>query len=561
MEVMTSLSPKPMESIRSFIIRLSSSNDYDCVKRLFIEHKDDKNISIESCDSSLLDFAKKLVDIDDEAVFSPTHLSDTKSQSNRLGSKLMMDTHPHVCPSCLVDEGITQSIWQLHPITHCHTHDMKLMTHCSCGAKFKWDQELLEHGCSDCFASWSEIASQHQQSPTPEYVSHFYRLNSLEQADFLEDLLTACMRALRPYDSVHHGIKQLSQYNIDWVELSAQAYGMLTNREDIDDWCHSMAYVRSDYTVFGSNAVFYPLRTLQKKLHLKWLVLGIKPSLCDTPPSTNLLHSHHFTSCKARNESVTQFSQNVANISLIHQLDQHGFVQMTGCGLELARRLFKIPSISSLAPVGRGLFSFIDITDFIKQSVKLNSEKVSNTTMLSELTDLMKSFSMTIDDFIMQIYQYELPIHIDASAKTLVEGISINEEVLAKHLETTYLEHEQEVTLTRVKNILCIPRNRVLQLVKQGLLDELPSKQNTHMISGSSIATFLDKYECIERWAAINHASRGKVLSSLHQAGFAAEIQPFIFKKTQELQYFLTKNYSLLWTRQEQLTMEFNIST
>jgi len=558
MEVMTSLNPKPMESIRSFIIRLSSANDYDCVKRFFIEHRDDKDISIESCDSSLLDFAKKLVDIVDESVFSPTHISDTKSQSNRLGSKLMMDTQPHVCPSCLVDEGITQSIWQLHPITHCHKHDMKLMTHCSCGAKFQWDQELLEYGCSDCFASWSEIASQHQVSSTPEYITHFQQLKNQEQADFLEDLLTACMRALRPYDSVHHGIKQLGQYNVDWNELSTQAYGMLTNRDNIDDWCHSMAYVRSDYTVFGSNAVFYPLRTLQKKLHSKWLVLGIKPNLCDTPPSTNLLNSHQLTSSKARNESVAQLSTDVANISLIHQLDQNGFAQMTGCSLELARRLFKIPSISSLAPVGRGLFSFIDITDFIKQSVKLNSEKVTNTAILSELTDLMKIFSMTIDDFIMQIYLYELPIHIDASAKTLIEGISINEEVLAKHLETTYLEHEQEVTLTRVKNILCIPRNRVLQLVKQGLLNELPSKKNTHMISGVSIANFLTKYVCIERWAVLNHTCHGKALSSLCQAGFEPNIAPFIFIKTDLLDKFLSKNQNVIWDQQQQLQLKFS---
>ena len=156
--------------------------------------------------------------------------------------------------------------------------------------------------------------------------------------------------------------------------------------------------------------------------------------------------------------------------------------------------------------------------------------------------------------------QYELPIHIDASAKTLVDGISINEEVLAKHLETTYLEHEQEVTLTRVKSILCIPRNRVLQLVKQGLLNELPSKQNTHMISGVSIANFLAKYECIERWAGLHHACRGKVLNSLHQAGFGAEMPPFIFNKTERLQNFLTNKYGILWTRQEQLIMEFHTS-
>jgi hypothetical protein len=555
MEVMTSLSPKPMESIRSFIIRLSSSNDYDCVKRLFIEHKYDKHISIESCDSSLLDFVKKLVDIDNESVFSPTHYSDTKSQSNRLGSKLMMDTHPHVCPSCLVDEGIVSSQWQLYPITHCHKHNIKLISHCCCGEKLKWDQELLEYGCSDCFASWIEISSQQKKTETPDLISHFYRLNEQEQADFLEDVYTACMRALRPYDSVHHGVKQLPQCNVDWVKLSTQAYEMLTSRHVIDDWCHSMAHVRSDYSVFGSNAVFYPLITLQEKLHLNWLVAAIKPSLCTISPSTKLLPSHRFTSCNARNDSVAQLSGKVADISFIHQLDQYGFSQMAGCSIELARRFFKIPSISSLVPVGRGKFSFIDITDFIQQSVKLNSEEVANTTPLTELINLMEIFSMTSYDFIMQIYLYELPIHIDSSTQSLVEAISISEELLSTHLETTYLENEYAITLTRTKKILSIPCNRLLELVEQELLVELPSKQNTHMISGASIANFLTKYVCIERWAVLNHTCHGKALSSLHQAGFAAEIQPFIFKKTQELQYFLMTKVNTSWEKQEQLEL------
>lgn len=557
MELMTSLTPKPMESIRSFIVRLSSANDYDSVKRLFTEHKDDKNICIESSDASLLDFAKKLVDIEDVSVFSPTHVAETKSQSNRIGVKPMMDTHPHVCPSCLLDGGVTNAQWQLYPITHCPKHDLKLMTHCSCGAKFKWDQELIEYGCSDCFASWAEIAHQQEQRITPDYILHFYGLSGQAQAGFLEDLLTGCMRALRPYDSVHHGIKQLPQCKVDWTTLSTQAYDMLTDRNVIDDWCHSMAHVRNDYSVFGSNAVFYPLLTLQKKLHLNWLVSAIKPNLCNVSPLTNLLPSHQFTSCNARNDSVVHLSKKVADIGLIHQLDQHGFSQMTGCSLELTRRVFKIPSISSVAPVGRGRFSFIDITDFIQQSVKINSENITNTTLLSEPTDLMKTFTMTTDDFIMQIYLYELPIYINSAAETLVEAISINEEVIANHLETTYLENEHSISLTRAKNILCIPRNQVLMLVKQGILVELPSTKNKHMISGASIARFLAKYECIERWSATNHASRGKVLSSLHEAGFAAEIQPFIFKKTDYLHKLLSEHQASIWQKQEQLQLNF----
>ena len=92
-------------------------------------------------------------------------------------------------------------------------------------------------------------------------------------------------------------------------------------------------------------------------------------------------------------------------------------------------------------------------------------------------------------------------------------------------------------------------------LVKQGVLIELPSTKNKHMISGASIAKFLAKYECIERWSALNYVSRGKVLSSLHQAGFKADIPPFIFKNTQGLQDFLMTKVNTSWEKQEQLEL------
>ena len=66
---------------------------------------------------------------------------------------------------------------------------------------------------------------------------------------------------------------------------------------------------------------------------------------------------------------------------------------------------------------------------------------------------------------------------------------------------------------------------------------------------------FLANHECIERWSAINHASRGQVLSNLYQAGFAAEIQPFIFKKRQELQYLLMTKVNTSWEKKEQLEL------
>ena len=486
---MSGLTPYPKESLRSFIIRLSSANDYDCIHRLFAEHRDGKQISIDSCDNALVGFLKPLAGIEGEAGFMPASPS---GYGNRLGLTAMMDTRPHVCPSCVVETGFMRSEWQLHPVTHCSKHQNKLLTHCKCGAPFKWDHELLEFGCSECFASWADIAATQPKEAIPQYLEHFESLNDELKADFLEDLFTGCMRALRPYDSVHHGVKQLPHYVEDWTGLSQQAFDMLSKMEIINQWCSSLVYKREDYEVFGNEAVFYPLVTLQEKLHMDWLVKGIKPSICSIGPSQELLPFYEQSSCKARNDAIGDIDVCEADSNYIHHLDQYGFARMTGCSVVLARKLFKIPSISSLTKVGRGRFSFIDVTEFIEQSKAMNTELKERTTSLAELKDLKGMYGLSDDDLIMEIYKYRLPIHINAAAANIVDAISVNRQVINTHLETTYLKCQKAVSLTRAKAILCIPRNRVLQLVNLGLLKEVPSKPKTHFISGASIAKFCE---------------------------------------------------------------------
>lgn len=554
MKLMTGLYPIEKESIRSFLVRLSVANDYDTINHMFSECQHVKHTHMNGCEESLLSFTKTLTDIQVEQVFSPVQLL-AADEKNRLGHHVITQRHPQVCADCMTTQNHTDAHWQLLPITHCHLHHKRLMSHCICGEALVWDQDLLSYGCCHCDASWQQIAAMQPAEKVPEYIQHFHQLPDEERSDYLEDLLTACMRALRPYDSVHHGIKQLPHCDVDWSILCNQAFAMLTDRETIGQWCQSMVHAREQYAVLGDKAVFHPLKTMQIRLHQTWLVNGYKPSLSGTSPSIHLLLHHGLTSCNARNDSVLHLNAGDKNQGFIHQIDQSGFAQMLGCEQSLVKLLFKIPSISSLSPVGRGRFSFIDITEFINQTKTQNTAKQCQTSKLVELTDILNDYTMTGEDILVEVYQHKLPIYVDRAANTLLEAICINEDLLVKHLETTYLNHEPCVSLSRTVKILGIPRNRVLQLGALKLLKELPNKPNLHDYSGQSIAQFLVNNICIDHWAALHHSCASKVVRALKSLGVSPIIPPYIFTKTPALLDTLRTESCDEWQAQEQLAL------
>ncbi|MGK0270073.1 MAG: hypothetical protein ACI88H_000708 [Cocleimonas sp.] len=555
MKLMTGLHPIRNESIRSYLIRLALANDYDMTNHLLSEYQSTKQTTLSSCEESLISQAHTLMKIDDKYAFSPIYTGEV-DLSNRLGHHAITQRNPCICADCMATQNYTDSHWQLYPITHCHLHHKRLLSHCVyCDEALVWDQDLLSYGCCQCDASWQQIAAKQHVENVPTYIQYFHQLPDEERSDYLEDLLTACMRALRPYDSVHHGVKQLPHCEIDWTQLCNQAFSLLTDRRAIEQWCQSMIHVRKQYGVLGDKAIFYPLKTMQVRLHQTWLVNGYKPSLSGTSPSIHLLPHHELTSCNARNDSVSHFNADDKNQGFIHQIDQSGFAQMLGCERSLVKQLFKIPSISSLSPVGRGRFSFIDITEFINQTKTQNTAKQCQTSKLIELTDILHDYTMTGEDILVEVYKHNLPIYVDRAANTLLEAICINEALLVKHLETTYLNHEPCISLSRTVKILGIPRNQVLQLGALKLLIEVPNKPNLHDYSGQSIAQFLVDNICIDRWAALHHSCASKVIKALKYLGVSPIIPPYVFTKTQTLLDTLRTESCDKWQAQEQLEL------
>jgi hypothetical protein len=535
MKLMTGLYPIRNESIRSFLIRLAVANDYDMANHLLSEYHSGKHVTMSSGEESLISEAYTLMDIGDKSAFLPISTRADDS-SNRLGHHAITQRNPQVCAECMTTQNHTDAHWQLYPITHCHLHQKRLLSHCvCCDEALVWDQDLLSYGCCHCDASWQQISAKQQTENVPSYIQYFHQLLDAERGDFLEDLLTACMRALRPYDSVHHGIKQLPHCDVDWSILCSQAFALLTDREIIEQWCQSMVSVRGKYAAIGSGAVFYPLNTLQARLHQTWLVHGFKATLCNTAISNNILPFHYLVPSNARNNAIANLDEKAGNLQLIHHIDQSGFSQLLGCDIALARKLFKIPLISSLSPVGRGHFSFIDIREFIEQTEKQNTGKISETIPLTELNEIFDNYMMSAEDVLAEIYQHQLPIYVVKTAKTLLEAIMVNEEVIGHHLETTYLKNESVISLTRTAHILKIPRDGVKQLGALGLLEEVASKPFTHDYTGASIASFLKSYECIERWSHLNGLCCGKVIKSLNVLTLKPDVSPFIFKRTARL--------------------------
>jgi len=556
MRLMTEIPPHYNESIRSYLTRLSLANDYLVAKHLFDEYSENKHISINSCEESLFEFAQEVAGIEDTSIFSPIPLgAATISCKGQLGYRTLMDKSPHVCPACMASQNHTLSHWQLYPITHCQTHDMQLMSHCVCGEKLNWSEELLNYGCNECDASWREIAALQPLNEIPAYVTHFHQVTNEETTEYIEDLLTASMRALRPFDSVHHGIKQLPNYVSNWPELCDFAYKLLTDKDTIERWCSSMLYTREHYSILGDKATFYPIITMQERLHNKWLVSGFTPKMCNVVPSAITLRCNHVTACSARNKSVEDCSLFEKDEQLINHLDQSGFAKMLGCDLALSRELFKIPSISTVTKVGRGRFSFIDISDFITQTKEQNTAKQHETCTLGKLRELLEMFTLTSEEILVEIYKHKLPIHVDLTANSLIDTICINNSVLADFLESTYLNNETEITISRAMRILKISRKQIIQLGEMTYLDELPSKSSTRIYSGISIANFLADYVCIERWAAINNACHGKVTKAIKEQGILFSLAPFIYKKSFELNNLLVNHSGHLWQAQEQLAL------
>ncbi len=548
---MTQILPANNESARSYLVRLSTENDYIEVKQLFSHYQDVKTINIASSESSIVECVCNLVDEANPASFWP--VSDEKQEQ----LSYLIDRQPVACPFCMRDQNHLMKDWQLMPITHCAKHQVQLVEKCPCGEKFNWDSTLIEYGCSKCLNSWNDIANHCQVEKMPDHVLHFHRLDFEERALFLQDLAESIYRVVRPYDSMHNKIKLLPTIIDNWTDVAQQGYALLTNIDAISTWCQSLANVRHQYKALSERAVFFPVHELQDKLQGNWLIKGIKPSYLSFAPKNELLSESTMTPCRIRNESTSREANNtLANEQLRHHLDPAGFSEMFNCKMTLVRKLFQLDCFKITANTKSGRNTIIDARLFISSIMACDTEDPENTLYLSELEELKSVYLLSDESLAFEIIAARLPLHIDKTKKSLIDSIKVNEQVIIHFLENEYLKQSGVVfTQVATARIIGISRTLVGQLGKAEILTELDPTVANKRYTGISIANFLSNYECIERWGSVHNVAPYTIKLALSKNKIEPIFESSIYKKIPKLVSILNNLYHPSCHKRKQLSL------
>jgi hypothetical protein len=550
MELLTKLPVEAGECIRSYVIRLAIANDYDTLTRFFNETSNGKKLNINSSQKSITELVKSL----DVRLEQQSFLPATQQIKRAIGAEFMMHEEPHVCPHCLVEKDGVEAKWQLLQFTHCDVHHCELITDCQCGEPFEWNETLLSYGCSNCYSSWNEIVKHTEIKDLPAHVEHFSLLPFNARESFLEDMMTVAIRALRPFDSVHHKIKKLRDCKVNWTDLMTQSFKMLSDSSTITQWMQNLIFTRNHYKSLGDNAVFYPIATLKERLHLDWLIKGYKLKFNTTSPSTQLLSSHGLTTCHFRNSSaLKETTKTKEETQFVNQVDQVAFVKMTGCSINTARAIFKMKFIKILSKFGKGRYAFIEMDSFIKRLTLMNSLPPANTVAISQLKGVLSTFCLSPEEVCIKIVNAKLPVYINPNAADFVSSFQVNELQFFEFLEGEYINNS--FSLSHTAHLLKIPRDKVKRFGCINLLESLPAPKGQYLYSGASISQFLAQYECLERWAEIHDLCLDKVLKEVISQGIKPTFSPFVFEKSTTLANLLNTLHGNQWYHPEQLTL------
>jgi len=551
MDLLTKLPIEAGECIRSYVIRLAVANDYDTVTRFFNETSNGKQLSINGSQESITELVKSL----DIRLEHQSFLPATQEIKRAIGVEFMMHEEPHVCPHCLVEKDGVEAKWQLLQFTHCDVHHCELITDCHCGEPLEWNETLLSYGCLHCYSPWSEIAGKIEVKVLPSYVKYFSLLPFDKREAYLEDMMTAAIRALRPFDSVHHKIQKLRDCKVNWTDLMAQSFKMLSDSSTITQWIQNLAFKRNHYKTLGDIAVFYPIFTLKDRLYSDWLIKDYKLKLSAVTPSSKLLSSHAFTSCKARNSSaLLESTKEGVKTQLMNQVDQVSFVKMTGCNINITRKIFKMKSIKMLSETGRGRYAFINIDSFVSKLESMNSLPLSSAVSIERFEGLLSTYGLSHEDACIEVLNANLPVHLNPFASNFISSFQVDEVQFLAYLEEEYIK-KNNFSLSHTSRLLMIPRDKIKRFGRMKLLEELLAPKGQYLFSGTSIARFLAQYECLERWADIHDLCLTKVYREVLFQDIKPAFSPFVFEKTIALVNLLNKLHGSQWDHPEQLTL------
>ncbi len=248
--------PESGESPAGYLLRLADINGYFDLAELIDESSSLGKYRLNSCMDSLSELAAQLGSVNHFELLSPKSIQHNANQVNSLPFKPVLIRSPRICPICMAEGANIKAEWHVMQITHCEHHHEALIDHCSCGAKFTWDEALLSYGCSTCGKAWCEFEETKQELPS--FMEVFFKLEIQQRANFISDITAAALTRVRPYDTIVDSHHLKPKHVVSWLELLGAGYDLLTKPAVYEQWLSSCALVRSKFKALGNRAVFYP---------------------------------------------------------------------------------------------------------------------------------------------------------------------------------------------------------------------------------------------------------------------------------------------------------------
>lgn len=513
--------PELGESAPGYLLRLADKNGYFDLPELLLETQKIGSYRQDSHMDKLSELAMSLGDVGCDSLLEPTSIKLNSAQAQTLTYKPVLNKSPRVCTSCMTQGSPIKADWHVMQITHCKEHQQPLLTTCTCGKSFVWDESLLSYGCSSCGKGWFEFDKIHEN--LPKFLEVLFCLDVEYRADFINDITAAALTRVRPYDSivdVHH----LSpKHTSNWVKFLSDGYNLLTKPEDYELWIASCADARKAFKPLGNRSVFYPFYSLISKLRGDWLVKVKHPKICNTPPVENRLVSEVRSLNNKRNIMAGSHKSSLKDDAYIHHINRETLADMLEIDVSLARAIFKLSALESYTNNKLKRNNISCIKDFLNNVTSISLDIPSNVTPLSDITPFLKEFGATLSDVLIAIYQCNVQGYMNLSKENFLESIQVNKSELAEYLSDQFMRDESRIfSMTQVTRILGLPRNIVSQIALYGGIEEISSPKNQHNYTASSIAKFLDDHIVISTWTDIYDLCEAKVIKTLKESGFKA---------------------------------------
>ncbi|MCO6413233.1 MAG: TniQ family protein [Thiogranum sp.] len=519
-----------------YVVRLANNNGWHSARRWLCAYDVPANWKLDIHEEKLVYQLARITGHDAQLIVAycfSDELAPLKPDETR---SIQILTLPYIqlCPACFSQRPYHRASWQYLPITHCLNHGQPLLRRCPvCKCEFSLDSLASKSGCPNCGTTWPRLVAKN--SALPRYLHHFASVTSdlNAQTRFVNDLMSAAQRAIRPLDGILDHAKRPNSSIADWTEVLDRAYRILNEPLSTQQWASACNHGRSKYRALGRQTVFRPIYSLLEKLVGRWPIHEVcladnqcveteyrfrSYGLSERPPRTRLLKSDK------------------ADEKLGGQETWDGLVRTIGCESNDIERLAFHNVIETTNRTRPSVKSIFDTADLLTKLVGISGPREMDYIPLKDAKVLIPLFGTTLGDTLAAILRGDLPMHLGDNHEVLVDGIWLSRFRLLMHLNRQ-LRARPFCTLShrQTSQALCISECRFQQLARLGLLVPHPWQRNSDWFEVQTILTFLERHWIPARWARLKRIRQKTVKRFVRSLGCFTTVAPGVYQRTPEL--------------------------